>query len=210
VVLAGMFLMMLLTLGGGGWAMWTQQKATAARLERQRADSLARAAVADSLSRGSKLVVGLPDDVEATIDGRPFRNGERFTADTGRYIATATKPGYQDWRQTVVIESGKHDTLQVAMVLATLAPTPITRPGPQVAVVRDSSQVRFNVFPLHAQILVNGNVIGQGRIQRWLPLGQHRVRYFLQGCAAQEETINVEKGPPQTLPQVRLTGGSCG
>jgi hypothetical protein len=210
-LMAAMMSMMVLTFAGGGWAAYAQSKANKELAARQAREQAILQARADSLRRGSKVIVGLPEGTQVEIDFKPYRNGDRFEADTGRYAMTASISGFQPLNSMVVIESGRHDTLRVPLQIAQQTVASSQRPGvTQAAVVRDSQLVRFTVAPLHAEILVDNVRIGAGRAQKWLSVGNHTVRFTAVGCTAQEQSVTAIKGEMQIVPPVRLTGGTCG
>jgi hypothetical protein len=197
---------MLLIFGGLGSGVFMQVQNSQAET-RRRIDS---ARVADSIalvqqeqaSKGRVIFTGLPADGMATIDGRSYRNGERTPSlDPGRYAITAAAPNYQAYAGSVDIVAGKTDTITVAMTSASpqqVGGGGFRQSGPRVPT--DSGEGRFIVSPNHAQILVDGTIIGQGRIGKRLPVGQHLLQYKAPGCGTYETTITIVKNDMTIIP----------
>jgi hypothetical protein len=127
--------------------------------------------------------------------------------DTATYVATAQADGYQDLNQTVPFRSGRTDTVVFNMQLqtGTVAQSGITPGRSTVRMPVDSNEVRFSVSPTYADVYVDGTKVGSGRVRTRLPVGPHQVRYFAQGCTAEEIPISVQKGEPQIIPSRTLT-----
>jgi hypothetical protein len=174
------------------------------------ADSLAQERIL-AQTRGSRIIAGLPENVRVMLNGRPYANGETFTADTGTYSAFAIAPGYEQLSSAVVVEAGRNDT-----VYLTMKPL-VAQAGGQTQQVqtrrediappapRDSSEVRLAVIPLYADILIDGRKVGSGRVRTSLPVGPHMVRYTALNCDAEDRSITVVKGEPLIVPNYTMT-----
>jgi serine/threonine protein kinase len=205
-IIAALGAVVALTMSGGGYMAYTQSQAD---IEKQRADSIAQAkadSVALFMSRGSKIIAGLPEGVSVLLNGRLYANGDRFTGDTGvTYQAQATRDGYTALNQPVVVEGGKTDTLNLTMRPLSAAATPgqQTRQTPAF-VVRDSGLLRFATDPLRADVRWDNKVLGSGRGQKTMPVGTHTLRITAPNCTAKDVTVTIGKDqtvnivPPQT------------
>ncbi|HJQ22077.1 MAG TPA: serine/threonine-protein kinase [Gemmatimonadaceae bacterium] len=170
------------------------------------ADSLAQEREL-ALTRGSRVIAGLPENVRVAINGRLYANGETFTADTATYSATATAPGYEPLQSAVVIEAGKTDTVYLQMKpLVTSSAAQSSQRQQQFLPIapRDSSEVRLGVTPPYADILIDGTKIGSGRAVRKLTVGPHTVRYTAPNCDAEDRSITVNKGELLIVPNLSL------
>jgi serine/threonine protein kinase len=206
-VLVAALMVMLGTGGGGGWMLYSQAAAAKVQAVKDsvaRADSILRA---EAMSKGSKVILGLPEGAVAVIDGKPFSNGEKFEAPPDRYVVAANATGYEPLNSVVTIEAGKNDTLYLNMRLANVAQTPQqTAQRPQAVVAtRDSAQVRFYVLPLYAEVWVDGARLGAGRFQKKVAAGPHTVSYRAARCQTLEVPIVVRKDETLTTEQVQLT-----
>ncbi|TMG80850.1 MAG: hypothetical protein E6H78_17845 [Betaproteobacteria bacterium] len=204
----------LLVAGGLASGVFLQYQNSQAA-QKARTDSLA---VADSLerverearTRGSRIIAGLPAGVNAIIDGKAYRNGDKFVSDTGTYGVQAKERGYDDLYLTFTITPGRTDTLTLTMHETSATPsTPQQQQQQtrQVAVVRaptDSAEVRLSVMPSHADIFVDGTRIGSGRAVRRLPVGPHTVRYNAPDCETEDRSIMVSKDETQIVPLLTL------
>jgi serine/threonine protein kinase len=197
---------MLLIFGGLGSGVFMQvqnsQLDARRRADSQRvADSMALV-LQEQSSKGRAIFTGLPADGMATIDGRSYRNGERTpTLDPGKWTITAAAPGYQPYAGNVDIVAGKTDTITVTMTAMSTQQVGgggFRQSGPRVPT--DSGEGRFIVSPNHAQILVDGTIIGQGRIGKRLPVGQHLLQYKAPGCSTYETTITIVRNDMTIIP----------
>ena len=205
--------MMAAFLGGGGWMTYTQlqtQKAQAAAAAKRQADSIA---AAEAASKGSVLIAITPDSGSVVILNQRYKNGDVVTATGGVYTWTADANGYESVSRTVDIQASREDTLRITLrsnaeVAAAALNAARQAPGAQtqVAVSRDSNQVRISVQPVFADISIDGQKVGTGRVVKYVRWGSHTIRFSALGCAAQEQTIQVGAGDP-LVQSVRL---SCG
>jgi len=199
-------------LGSGVFLQYQNMQAEQKRIadSTRVADSLAQAAVL-AQTRGSRVVAGLPENVRISINGRPYANGETFTADTGTYSALAIAPGYEQLSSSFVIEAGRNDTVYFTMkplVSQNVAQTQQQQQRREEFVPvapRDSSEVRLAVVPLYADIMIDGRKIGSGRVRTSLPVGPHQVRYTALNCDAEDRSITVVKGEPLIVPNLTMT-----
>ena len=206
--------MMFLSLSGGGYMVMSQ---AAQDRERFKQDSIASAEAARrafEMSRGSKVIMGLPDGGQAIIDGKPYVNGETFKGDTARYIATAKAPGYNDLSQVFAIESGVNDTLVLAMVpaSATAAQQVVTRSrdtGPTQTVSRDSGTVRLRVTPIHGEVYFGNRRLGEGAVNTKLPVGTHILQIRAPDCTTKNVEVTVIKDEVQFIPPAQTTLTTC-
>src|SRR6185503_12744934 len=204
--------LIFLGLGRGVFLQYQNMQAEQKRVSdsTRMADSLAQERIL-SQTRGSRVIAGLPENVRVTINGRPYANGETFTADTGTYSAFAIAPGYEQLSSAVVVEAGRNDTAYLTMkplVSQTAAQTQQSsqrREELTPLAPRDSSEVRLAVIPLYADILIDGRKIGSGRVRTTLPVGPHTVRYTALNCDAEDRSITVVKGEPLIVPNLTMT-----
>jgi serine/threonine protein kinase len=173
--------------------------------ERERADSLAAVqaeAARRAASQGRVMISGLPEGGTMAIGDRVFRNGEIFSGEVGvTYQGLATAPDFPATPRQFSVRPGELDTLLVSLVkttgsqVAAGAPTQtqVQRPsGP--AASADSGLVRFIVNPPHAEIVVDGRVIGTGRLlQRKVSVGSHTVLYRAPSCDPEEVLITIAR-----------------
>jgi serine/threonine protein kinase len=194
-ILAAALVMIVATGGGGGWMLWSQVQAQKAQAARDSANAAQAAAEALRMSKGSKTIMGLPEGVNAVIDSRPFANGDVFTADTGRYVVTASAPNYQPLNSVVTIEAGRNDTLYLNMTPATqVVSNPAAQPRPvNTPVVRDSGAVRLRVSPPRAEIWVDGVRLATGTLARKLAVGSHTISYRALNCQQQDLSVVIQK-----------------
>lgn len=212
VVLAAALLMLLGAGSGGGYLLYSQSledERTQRIAERTRADSLARM---ERLSKGSRVIMGLPDGVGMTLNSRVYFNGDTFTAEPSTYSGSASHPNFEPIAGLpVAVVAGRFDTLFLSMRAAVVAQAGTvqlpTRPAPQTRVVLDTGRVRFIVLPTQSEIVVDGQKIGNGRfLERFLTVGTHRVRYSAPNCDPEEVEFMVVKGESvKLLPPVNLT-----
>ncbi|HEU4995548.1 MAG TPA: hypothetical protein VFT29_12050, partial [Gemmatimonadaceae bacterium] len=182
-----------------------EQEAKARADSQHVADSLEAEAKA---SRGTRVIVGLPDGVRVLINNQLYGNGERLEAPKGAYTASATASGFEPLITQVEVLAGENDTLTLVMKpLVAAAPPPAQVQQPRQAVVRapvDSGEIRLSVMPTHAEISVDGNRIGSGRARARLPVGQHLIRYSAPNCDPEDRTLTVLKGEPQLVSLITL------
>jgi serine/threonine protein kinase len=204
----------LLSLSGGGYMVMSQNAQARERFVQDSVASAESARRAFEMSRGSKVIMGLPDNARAVINGQVYVNGERFVGDTGRYQAEAKWPGYTDLAQVFAIESGVHDTLVLAMTPASASgPAQVaTRPretstGP--AVSRDSGLVRLVVAPIYGEVFLGNRRLGEGRVNARLPVGTHVLRLRAPNCTTKDVEVTVLKDETQIIPPEQTTLTAC-
>jgi len=206
-LVAALAAMMLLSVTGASYMVISQQQQAAAEKIRTDAIAAAEAARIAEMSRGSKVIAGLPTGGTIEIQSQVFTNGDVFKAAPANYVGRASAPGYEPSSPTVVIEAGKNDTLVIAMRPAAAASqTQQTRTTSTVSTPTDSGNVRFRTDPITADVRLNNRLLGQGAFQVKLPAGPHTVRISAQGttCTTKDLPIMVIKddlviiGPPDT------------
>jgi hypothetical protein len=197
-----------LTVVSAGYLAYQQSaEAEAARVRQEQAyqDSIARAQARLSAvsSRGKLVFTGLPSNARLNVAGRVFVPGVVDSMEPGRYVAEARAAGYRDLSREIMVTAGQTDTIVMTMSLAVASqPTQTTREPTKAAppVKVDTSEVRLAVFPIHAEIFVNGRSVGKGRARDRLATGSHTVRYQAVGCVPEEATISVSDGRPLVVP----------
>jgi len=200
--------MVFFGLAGGGYMLYSDsaQRAEAQRLaDSARADSVR---LAEEASRGSRIIAGLPDGVEAVIDGKPYGNGSVFTASAGRYAVQVKARGFEEINTSFTVDAGKSDSLVLNLsqaVSTQVASAPVQTPRqPVFRAPADSTEVRFSVMPPHADIAVDGVRIGSGRVVRKLPVGDHTVTYSAVNCDPEDRSIAITKGETKLVSPVTL------
>ena len=191
--------------------------AQAAQTARIRADSIRRSDSLAAAVRGSRVIMlvasnGTPvENASIILNNQRYTNGGKFEENAGVYTGRVEAEGYQTETPTVEIQGQVHDdTLRITLrsdAEVAAAAAAANRPVPGLAsrpVALDSNQVRFTVFPLHADIFVDDTRLGAGRVVRYVRLGEHTVRFSAQGCAAQVQTLTVVKGEAIVVPPVTL------
>jgi serine/threonine protein kinase len=206
--------MVFLSLSGGGYMVMSQNTQARERFKQDSVASAESARRAFEMSRGSKVIMGLPDGGQAIIDGKPYVNGETFRGDTARYIATAKASGYNDLNHVFAIESGVHDTLVLAMTpsSASAGPQIATRPrdtGPATTVSRDSGTVRLRVTPIHGEVYFGNRRLGEGAVNTRLPVGTHVLQIRAPDCTTRNVEVTVIKDDVQIIPPAQTTLTSC-
>ncbi len=202
-----LFGLLVTTTGYLAFTEFQRSRAEDAERERQRQLALAQQAAA----QGRVVVSGLPEGGNVLLQNRLLRNGDMFTGDSGFvYEATVRAPGHVTATRIVTVTAGITDTIQFSLVpLSAAANTPAatqSRPAAtQATVSRDSGAVRFIVSPLHAEIVVNGRVVGSGRIERRLPVGSHTVTFRAPSCDPEQRSVTVEREAVQIMTPVTLT-----
>lgn len=211
----------ILLFGGGGFYMnYTQQQEKNRELEAQR---LAAQAAAEA-KKGSVVLIGIPAAVRVTVDNQQYKNGDTLRLDAGNYDARIDGPNFETTFPTIQVDSGE---VRVRDLTPDIIPsntqtvattgggnTPIVglqqsgpRPGPsQSSAVADSGQLRLTVAPLHAEIYLDGNRVGAGRVRLTVRAGPHDVRFVAAGCIAKTVRLNVPKN--DIIPH--LDSLSCG
>ena len=197
-----------LTVLSAGYLAYQQSLEAAAektRLEQAAADSAARERerLSSVSLRGKLVFTGLPTNANLTVGGKVFFAGQVDSLEPGTYVAEARAPGYRDITRQISVVAGRTDTVYLAMNMS--APEPVranvSQPTKTVAAAPvDTSEVRLAVFPIHAEILVNGRRAGLGRARAKLATGTHTVRYQAVGCVPEEAQISVADGRPLVVP----------
>ena len=183
-----------------------QERTDSLRLAQQQAAQVAA-------SQGRVMIAGLPDGGTIAIGEQVFRNGQIFTGVIGiTYQGMASAPDYSPTPRQFTVRAGELDTLMVSLVRGNVgavasSPTPPQGQRPAAGSVADSGVVRFIVTPAHAEIVVDGRVIGTGRLlQRRVPVGNHTVLYRAPNCDPEQLQISVVRGDPvKILEPVSLT-----
>lgn len=192
----------VLLMGGGYWNYLQTQ---------QQKEEATRSAAA---RKGSIMVSGLPDDsAQVNILGTMYRNGETVTLDSGKYTVTAVVSGYQLLQRQITVNPGPDtaavdlNMVPIAATVATnnpapVAPQPAARSTSQAGnassgpVVTDSVQLRFSVTPIHAEIYVNGKLVGTGRKNVNVAVGKtYLIKFAAVGCTPYEIPVQAVKGP---------------
>jgi hypothetical protein len=196
-----------LTVMTAGYLAYQQSLEAAAqkeRLEQAAADSATRERERSAVSLRGKLVfTGLPTNANLNVGGKVFFAGQVDSLEPGTYVAEAKAGGYRDLTQRITVIAGRTDTVYLAMNMDTpepARPTVSQAAKPVAAAPVDTSEVRLAVFPIHAEIFVNGRRAGLGRQRVRLPTGTHTVRYQAVGCVPEEAQISVADGRPLVVP----------
>ena len=199
--------MIFFGLAGGGYMLFSdsaQQNAARRFTDSVRADSIR---IAEEATRGSRVITGLPEGVEAVINGQPYGNGSVFSAGAGRYAVQVKARGYEEINTLFNVDAGKTDSLVLNLSAAATSQSPSQPQQPRPQVVRapsDSSEVRMAVMPPHADIAVDGVHIGSGRVVRKLSVGSHTVTYTAPNCDPEDRSITVSKGETKLVSPVTL------
>jgi serine/threonine protein kinase len=208
-LVAGLAGMMMLSASGASYMLVTQNA------EAARADSLRLAATADSarlsrtMSRGSKIIAGLPQGTRVTIAGLPYFNGDRFVGDTGvRYEAQAAKEGFHNLNLMFVVQSGKQDTLVLRMTPAAGGSQVVTqnRPVNSAPIASsDTGNIRLTTEPIYAEVRFGTRLLGTGRVIRWLPAGNQTIRISAPNCTTKDLAITVIPNDVVNIPREQTT-----
>lgn len=154
-----------------------------------------RSTAENASSRGVLRLASFPPDVQvraqpirATATGRTVQLEERTLGTTplvdsllpGRYRLTLERDGYRSLRRSVVVSS---DSVTADSIR-------LKRPYGTVVVV---------AHPDSARISVDGEQMGQGRVEQAVDPGQHTVRVGAPGHRPQTETLSVKAEQTQTV-----------
>lgn len=169
--------------------------------------------------KGTIRITGLPSDsTKVLIENRFYRNNEYVTLDSGSYPAQANEAGFSPFLGSVSVKAGGDTTdVELAMSPIETAPTNvglINQPNTPVqlgprqtgnaggsAVVDTASfEIRVNVTPNYANIIVDGKPEGTGR-KNVMVRGKktHLVRLTATGCEPREVPVPYNNGDPQTV-----------
>jgi hypothetical protein len=205
----GVFVLVF-TIGGAGVARIQENARQQEEQQRVAADSArAKLVFNDSVrkanAKGKIIFTGMPTGASVQLQGRSWYNGVIDSIEPGRWTATASAPGYQEWKKDLVVLPSATDTISVDMPASdVIAANPGNSRANAPKESLESAPVLFSVDPIYGKIYVDLKDRGEGRKQLMLTLGRHQIRFEAPPCTPWEGTIMVERGPTLVVKRTLL------
>ncbi|MBI4421942.1 MAG: protein kinase [Gemmatimonadetes bacterium] len=199
-------------LGGAGYYLGVLQP------QQQRAAAAAAAAAAQQVpdsTPGMVRFLGLPTNARVQIGDRVVGYTGGVTA-PGTYTYRISAPGYRDTSGTVTVPAGDQVSLALQLTAAPRASSGGSQTSTQVApptVIErpvGTAELRLGTDPTTAEVLLDGNRLGAGRVLQQVSAGSHRLRVQLTGFVTFDTTINVVANEPVNLGRIKLNPAGGG
>jgi hypothetical protein len=135
---------------------------------------------------------------------RDFWGNKKIVLPPGEHQVTVRKFGYQDFTQKIMADTGKDFLIVTMLQIDTATQYP----------VQNTADIRVNVSPSEAAVLVDGAYVGYAGqfmgLSKSLTLtaGQRKVRIEMKGYRPFETTLNVMPGRSSELKAALAKGGA--